>query len=342
MSGAYVPYHLRLNKAVERRLFVDLLTRVDRVRPIDQYKYISFGGAFLEDFKLVHNAFGICEMVSIEEDGNTLARQNFNRPFACIECLGSNSHDYISEFVREDKDVVVWLDYANANEHRVQIDEFGMMLRKLSEYDVLKLTLNANPNSLGAYGAHKKKEDGSLYREDKDQTHIARLNKFLKMVDDEYCPPGISCEDMTRDAFPVLLNEMIQIASEKAMKGKLAEGLYFQHLTSFLYADSEHQMLTVTGIVLSHAKTEEFADEIGLSEWGHGGLDWGVVERIQIPAFSVMEKCEIDSLIHKMTDAEILDHLGFLFDKDRDVSEGAVANYRKYYRYYPNFQRVEA
>ncbi|WP_407928292.1 O-methyltransferase, partial [Collimonas silvisoli] len=57
MSGAYVPYHLRQNKAVDRQLFVDLLTKLNRYKAIGDYSYVSFGGPYLEDFKLVHSHF---------------------------------------------------------------------------------------------------------------------------------------------------------------------------------------------------------------------------------------------------------------------------------------------
>lgn len=341
MSGAYVPYHLRLNKAVERKLFIDLLSRIDRCRPIDRYRYISFGGAFLEDFKQIHNAFGISSMISIENDAKTLLRQEFNKPFSCIECLESDSQDFVSEFVRGDQDVIIWLDYADPKALIIQLDEFSSLLAKLEEFDVLKITLNANPTRFGEYGKRVHNRDGSSYLEPMDETHIERLKVFSEKAGDDYLPNGVTPDMMARAEFPALLNRMVEISAEKAMKGRASKGMFFQHLSSYVYADSDHQMLTVSGVVLSQENKEEFYEKIALDDWGHGNLDWGNVERIQIPTLSAKEKMTIDSVLHHKDDESILDELGFGFDRKEKVSKEVVANYRKFYRYYPNFKKIE-
>ena len=40
MSGVDVPYHLRPNKYVDRQIFIDLLHRLDRVRPLSRSVYV--------------------------------------------------------------------------------------------------------------------------------------------------------------------------------------------------------------------------------------------------------------------------------------------------------------
>ena len=98
MSGGAVAYHLRENKAIERGLFIELLTRVGRVANISDYTYIGFGGPFLEDFKALHASLRIAKMISIEMDENVCKRQAFNRPadFIEIEKCTSNSSSTLS------------------------------------------------------------------------------------------------------------------------------------------------------------------------------------------------------------------------------------------------------
>ena len=86
MSGAMVPYHIRPNKYVERQLFIELLSHVDKVVPIVDYLYVSMGGRLLEDFKLLHGRLNLLKMMSIECDEVTYQGQLFNCPMGHIDC----------------------------------------------------------------------------------------------------------------------------------------------------------------------------------------------------------------------------------------------------------------
>lgn len=79
---SHPPYHLRHNKAVDRFLFIDLISKINEVSngAIASYTYHSLGGPFLEDFKLMHHYFPLINMVCIEKDLETHKRQKFNCP----------------------------------------------------------------------------------------------------------------------------------------------------------------------------------------------------------------------------------------------------------------------
>jgi hypothetical protein len=73
-SGGNLPYQLRPNKAVERLLFVDLLSILDHEIHIGRdYGYFGFGGPQMEDFRLLHERFAKMQMISCH-------RANQNRP----------------------------------------------------------------------------------------------------------------------------------------------------------------------------------------------------------------------------------------------------------------------
>ncbi|MDN3700490.1 hypothetical protein QWY96_05565 [Vibrio artabrorum] len=112
MSGGSIPYHLRTNKAIERRIFFDLLGNLALGRDLKNYKYISLGGPMLADHQALHHELGLTKLVSIERDSAVLTRQDFNKPYSCIECWEGSTSDYINNF-NEDDPVIIWLDYTD-------------------------------------------------------------------------------------------------------------------------------------------------------------------------------------------------------------------------------------
>jgi len=158
-SGSTIPYHLRQNKAVERVLFEEQLKLVStwleslEATPIEKYRYIGFGGPFLEDFKSIHRNLKIEDMTSIEYDENTLKRQEFNKPISCINLLDEPMNS--SEFISEDqflKESILWLDYVNVD-YISQLNDIKNAVEKMSEFDILKVTFNSNVANLQQQGS---------------------------------------------------------------------------------------------------------------------------------------------------------------------------------------------
>ena len=180
MSGEKVPYHLRQNKHVERELFLDILAHVDRVHPIKSYLYVGFGGAYLEDFSVLHSHFGNTAMLSLERESWVYDRQLLNVPYGCVKCRNTTSLQFIQEFediaanFRIAKNVLIWFDYASAKQLRQQITEVHALTAKLKALDILKITLNANPSVLGG--------DPRLERE--DALRLARLETLRARLGD--------------------------------------------------------------------------------------------------------------------------------------------------------------
>src|SRR3569623_2023185 len=111
-AGSSLPYRLRPNKAVDRELFLSLLMRRAPNLALEKYHYVGLGGPFLEDFRLVHGRLGIARMTCIETEEQDHKRQVFNRPIASIE-------------------------------------RFARTIGTVPLGSVLRVTLNANPTSLG-------------------------------------------------------------------------------------------------------------------------------------------------------------------------------------------------
>ena len=334
MSGSLVPYHQRQNKAVDRQLFVDLLSKLNRYVAIGSYRYVGFGGAFLEDFKLIHSYFGNTNLISLEKDRIAFARQQFNMPLSCITSLMKDSADFIDEY-DADEHTMIWLDYADASKTREQLQEFETLLAKLLKHDIVKITLNANPESLGRTGEMK---NGGM-RETVDERNVRRLQKLTHRLGD-YLPYAPNANQMTSDGLPEVLIRAIELAANRAMEGRRREGLFFQPLSALVYNDSQHAMLTVTGILLCSSGKSKFFKETGIKKWKPSITCWGEYKKIMVPALTAREKVFIDQMLPKKSSRLILKKLKFQFDKSEEKSIAILDNYKLYYRYYPNFHRV--
>jgi hypothetical protein len=86
MSGSQLAYHLRVNKYIDRQVFVEVLGLIDRYRPITRYGYVSMAGPYLEDCKVLHQGRRITRMYSFDGNERVLPRQAVNRPFGFIRC----------------------------------------------------------------------------------------------------------------------------------------------------------------------------------------------------------------------------------------------------------------
>ncbi len=186
MSGQNVPYQLRPNKFVERQLFLDVL---DFVRVWDgpsRYVYVSMGGRFLEDFKLINDRFAIEQMISIESDETTWKRAAFNR-LGFIDCRHETSGEFVENLEKllsdqADRRLIVWLDYADANKRGEQLGEFRQLVSKLGSGDVAKITLNANPQSYRRRAAALTRRDFEAYLKDPESITHKDFDTYLSSL----------------------------------------------------------------------------------------------------------------------------------------------------------------
>lgn len=329
MSGNDLAYHLRVNKAIERNLFVDLLTRVGRVRNISDYEYIGFGGPFLEDYKTLHAALRINRMHSIECDENTHLRQKFNLPASFIKLHCKHSSDFFRTHQFSDQGTVVWLDYTGSGNLKEQIDEFRNVVSKLDLHDVAKLTLQANPDSLG---------NGNCSAKPHELPNI-RAN-ILSATLSEYIPNNLSGTDVTSKTYPSTLQKCVGNALSTMPTG--VGQRYFQLLSSFAYKDGQ-TMLTITGMIFEakdDARLKKFLEQSRLSHWPFINLDWSNPVNISVPNLSTKERMRLDEqlpacIAHNLGQ-DLEKHLGFLPSSSPDE----LTNYARYYRHYPHFSRV--
>lgn len=326
MSGGNIAYHLRPNKAVDRSLFLDLLNRVGRTSfNISGYQYIGFGGPFMEDFKAVHSATRISNMVCIERDPIVQARQKFNSPLNCVDFILHDSSTYIDDF-NSQFPTVVWLDFTSPGELKQQLDDTAKLVNKLAHGDIFKVTLNASVSALRESTAGlSQKELITLRRQEFEQRVGA--DKPLTIADGDFRP----------DKFPTLLLHAMHLA---AKRGVNASSLIVQPLTAFVYSDGT-TMLTATGIVLDPAKINvpAFPQDSRLCHWPFSRMDWQYPLEIDLPVLSARERLALESLQPNGSVAQAKHLLGALIAPE-GIPAKSVNSFNSYYRIYPEFVRV--
>ncbi|QTD89821.1 hypothetical protein J4G50_18975 [Burkholderia anthina] len=261
-------------------------------------------------------------MLSIEHSENVFYRQVFNQPISCVTLLhmGSSEFIYQHDF---DTGTIVWFDYAIPSELSDQLAETRRLVVKLKHGDIFKITLNADPQTLGSPA------DGSPLL-------AHRLNEITDRLG-EYLPAGIIEQDVTRSRYPRLLLAALLNSAKHGLSG--AGNLYLQPLTSFSYKDGQ-QMLTFTGIVLRTDQREEFLRQTRLSSWPFSNLACNEPLAISVPAFSVKERLFVESRLPAKTAGQIIDEMGYAISDNAGDAETLMRNFVEFYRLYPWYSRV--
>ena len=142
-------YHLRPNKYVDRCLFVNALERLNSQVKLQKHRYIGFGSYLFDDFKLLHDRLNIGTMISLESDSTIFKRAEFNAPYKCISVINQTSTDYISGDNWGEQNSIIWLDYVTPRALGQQFSDIATLSTTILPCDVLKVTFNANADTLG-------------------------------------------------------------------------------------------------------------------------------------------------------------------------------------------------
>lgn len=338
MAGAQVPYHLRPHKYVDRRLFLDLLAHYERWRALDNFVYLSMGAYPLEDHRQIHRHLGITRLISFDGDENVVKRQKFNLPVGSCVCLNRMSSEVVDKIddILEDggasdaTGVIIWLDYTDPKSLGQQIREFQTLLDKLKENDIIRVTVNAHPGSLG----EPKRSDGSHYV--KQELEQIRYNNLRDRIGD-YLPSSASPADMGRDEYPKLLAQAFGQAALNALP--VAGRKTCVPLSIMSYADGQ-QMLSITTAIVARDCVGEMKTKIGMNVWPFAVNDWSQVHKLRVPALTYRERLFIDRELMSSDDVTIAGKLGFEVDDNYPFVE-FLGDYRNYYRFYPSLVPAE-
>lgn len=337
-GGASIPYALRQNKFVDRRIFIDLLGRIERFSPLDDHVYVSMGGATLEDHRLAHAQLGLNRLLSFDNSQWVIDRQEFNKPVDYVKLVKATSSELIANFSSHlraegfgaSPNVAVWLDYTEPKSLGKQLGEFNQLLDLLQPMDVVRITVNASATAIYT----PRVVDGVLETEDKFKP--IRLEKLAQRLGD-YFPTDAKAADMDDDRLPFVIAAAMQKATNTAFPAN--SKLVGVPLSILRYSDGQ-QMMSATIVVLDRSDRDEFLQTTRAERWPFYSPNWQSVHQISVPDLSLRERMFINERIPSKTSAEICDDMGFKFNDDAQASKDYIDQYSKYYRFYPHFHYV--
>ena len=303
------PYHLRVNKAIDRFLLLEVLNMLKEHWKISDYTYYGFGGPFLDDCRLIHDRCPEIQIVSIEKNVETFKRQKFHRFSKELDLRNEDFTTFLAKFSSSGGEIF-WLDYTDLRFRH--FDEFMSILGKVSEKSIVKITIRAEPD----------------------------MNKDLADFRKEYNEvlPGPIQEIPTERPllYIELLQDMVKIASQKALP-PVGESV-FQLLSSTYYSD-QTQMLSVTGIVCNRNEVSEIRQ--WFKDWAFINLTWSKPRKIDVPILSIKERLQLEKYLPttQKTGRALSRALGYKIDKSKAHIE-KLEQYEEFYQYYPYFVRV--
>lgn len=327
-AASSVPYKLRPNKAVDRELFLSLLSRLDAALKIEKYKYIGLGGPFLEDFRLLHARVGIRDMDCIEIEENVHNRQKFNRPFESVNCIHSSLEEYLDGNYFNSP-VVLWLDYTDPRKIQNQIETFSKQVLQLPIRSVIRITLNANPSSLGKPDVTMLavKLPGDDIHTVGQQTELEwRLDRFKERLADYY-PANLTSDDMKHKNFGKSLLEALYLAVEKTVLDASDRKIIWVLATN--YSDGQ-PIVTATLVVASQ---DDIEIERILQDWEFYSNPRNPLI-LDLPPLSTLERLTMESCDNPR------ERLGYELPKS-DMNEDPFVSFKRFYRVFPHFSRVD-
>lgn len=314
-TGSSLPYRLRPNKAVDRELFLSLLMRLAPRLVLEKYHYVGLGGPFLEDFRLIHGRVGIAKMTCIETEEQVHKRQLFNRPIASIECVHKSLEDYLDE-TNLDLPAIIWFDYTEPKGITSQIERFARTIGTVPIGSVLRITLNANPSSLG-------RPDGNLSEVELMEWRLQAFQRRLGAL----FPNGLIADGMKQENFGKSLLHALKLAVEKEVLSFRDRRIVWALATH--YADGQ-AMVTAALVVCKN--DDKSIDELVQAWEFHATTD--APHRVDLPALSTLERLTMES----NDDAQA--KMGFELPTS-NMGENPFDVFKKFYRIYPHFSRVE-
>ena len=305
-----INYSVRPNKAVERRLLLQLLTALDKRADLDlsAYRYIGFGSIWFVDFSLVHRALGIDDMLSFEAASSREKRVNFNIPFECVKVKLGTYSDKFAELTWEKKQLI-WLDYDGV----LQAEMFTDLRQTVSQVpskSIMLLSVNADPSQLREAGNDVASQEVRL----RDTVGAANL-------------PSDAHGRMGRNLFPELVGEIWNNAFENAVAER--PGFTYRPLVNIAYADGV-PMVTCGGMILSDEDAATLAT-VALEDFAYLAPRESQFV-LSVPHLTPREKLRFDQLVPlrgAATSKTVKKKLGF------ELKDTEIESYIRHYLHYP-------
>lgn len=318
-----VNFAIRPNKAVERKLVFETLSRLAEVYEFSECRYIGFGAMWFVDFVLAHRRLSITDMISIEKNEYLASRARFNKPYACVSIEVGESDIVLPHLRLEERRLLVWLDYDTSLDGPVLTD-LATLCQRAPAGSVLIATINAHKNSLPDRDAND--------REFEDVQE--RISYFVGEFADGLIAQKLPKEAMQASGYPGFLSSLLLLHMRRQLRTAGREGESIVPLFNISYRDNA-PMVTIGAAI---------GNEQHVLETNRALASQGVVERaadvplrVEVPPLTFKEKIALDQLMprEQVPTEKVIEDLGFR------LKPSQIEAYHRFYRYYPMFGELD-
>lgn len=309
-------YNFRPAKAIERRIFLDVLKEIYGVTPGKNLSYIGLGSIYFTDFRMIHKELSISDMINIELNEHDKRRFKFNKPFKCIKLKWGRSTDVLPVLDWRGRKIV-WMDY-DENLQPFMFDDLDSIFSNINSESFYFFTCNS---SLSKYENKEKK----VYEPERF------INDF-----EGYVPLGIKPEDLTsansaRLIRKMILNRINRILSDRNSLKPPDDHLLFIQILNIKYKDGA-SMYSYGGYVTEKRKLDQFQKN-GLKNLPFVSYDQEFLD-LKSPIVTNQEIDLMNSFLpHSEKTFINLKKISFIPEDER-------RKYYKTYRYYPYYAEL--
>lgn len=334
-AGSFgVNYALRPHKFVDRRVFMEVISRFSNFESINDYVYVGLGSFALEDHKLMHANFGMGVLVSLERSPDVFERQKFNNPLSCIKPTPFSTSDFVvrrTAIFRKagaapDAKAIIWFDMTDAENIRVHLESFHNLLRSSQPGDIIRMTVDVDEKTFA-----RRAENESL-----DDVTARRFARIRELLGDQLMAGAGVRTIVSKLGMAKIILYAFRLVAERAFEVDAVN--MFEPLSLTTYADG-HRMLSVTGIIIERDRVAECRKRMHLAN-APGGVDgWDRLVNIQLPQLTVWEKLSIDRHINNRNFRRLSRTMNFRLSDTTSTAE-LLRGYLEFQRFYPTFRHV--
>ena len=310
-SDQKINYQVRPAKSIERKMLCDLIREIQLIRADGAMRYIGLGAKYFTDFLLLHNEFGITDMISIEAEKERQIRYEFNKPLKCIQMWYGTTNEVLPQIDGFDKKMnLIWLDYDNSFE--------DTML-----FDVETICRNLNVGSMFFVSCNYS------FRGEKPSEKMESFKNNVRDFFDE----KIEKNNYTSKKMPVVIKKLIdnQINKTIDMRNRLDQGhIEYLQLLFLTYKDGA-PMMTIGGILVDGVLKEKIRNSNLFDKYLFMSCDDHIFA-IDIPKLT---NKEIQLILKNLpvTEEDFLEHE----QKFYGIEYEEICKFQKIYRYYPYY-----
>ena len=356
MISKIPPYHLRLNKAVDRFLLIDIL-RCFTKHELSHYLYAGLGGPFLEDFKLLDTFFPTLKKVSYETEPQVFIRQQFNRPSRLIHLfLGDLIQGIEEQQKRHNGPFVVW--YDSTSSFYDTFEGFMSLLGSVPNNSIIRVTtrlerLTPTNRSLidSLTQSLKARVQASGISMDEQQTLGDDIERIVREQIEQTHPQRSELSRISR----FLPTDYLKIALGKNGMAKLIFGAFHQAATEVFPPNSGHvfrllnasqysdgtKMLSITGALLSASEERSFMRRFSKTSFATAAWTDDPMQ-IDMPILTPKERLHLNKRLPVINNPgeRLIKRLGFSIDPTPATCIHEMEMYNRFFRYYPVFAKV--